>query len=205
MLERASFGIKPDKPLVVFVGRSNVGKSTVIRALTGAKVRVGKRPGTTRREVMIDAGSVTIVDFPGFGHMTGQSKKSIEKTKSDIVESLERWSKRIVLSVLVIDIAMFPQLVERWESRGEIPIDLEFYDFLLEVSRAVLIVANKTDKIGRADLTEAVALLRERTKKAAGQEPLIIETDASRRLGLDRLKIAIEDVLRCQAIALPTW
>ncbi len=57
---------RPGKPMIVFAGRSNVGKSSIIRALTGKKVRIGKKPGSTRWEMMIDFGPITIVDIPGF-------------------------------------------------------------------------------------------------------------------------------------------
>ena len=73
------------KPLIIFAGRSNVGKSSTIRALTGVKVRVGKRPGSTRWEQMIDLDPITIVDIPGFGFMSGQSKITIEETKDHVM------------------------------------------------------------------------------------------------------------------------
>ena len=59
-------GTDSDKPLVVFAGRSNVGKSSTIKALTGKKIVIGKRPGSTRWEKMFDFGSISIVDIPGF-------------------------------------------------------------------------------------------------------------------------------------------
>ena len=135
------------KPLIVFAGRSNVGKSSTIRALTGVKVRVGKRPGSTRWEQMIDLDPVTIVDIPGFGFMSGQSKATIEETKNHIIESLESWSSRILLTVLIIDISLFRVLFERWSSRGELPVDVEFYSFLCEISPLVIVLANKVDKV----------------------------------------------------------
>ena len=101
-----------NKPLIVFAGRSNVGKSSTIRVLTGKKVRVGKRPGSTRWEQMIDLDPVTIVDIPGFGFMSGQSKTTIEETKKHIIESLESWSSRILLSVFIVDISLFRILLK---------------------------------------------------------------------------------------------
>ncbi|MHA1944133.1 MAG: GTPase, partial [Candidatus Thorarchaeota archaeon] len=109
---------RSDKPMIVFAGRSNVGKSSTIRALTGKKVRVGKKPGSTRWELMIDFGPITIVDIPGFGFMSGQSKTTIEETKVNIVQKLESWSSQLALSVLIIDISLFREIFERWSSRG---------------------------------------------------------------------------------------
>ncbi|HDD67259.1 MAG TPA: GTP-binding protein, partial [Candidatus Thorarchaeota archaeon] len=117
-------------PLVVFAGRSNVGKSSVIRALTGKRVPVGKRPGSTRREIRLEMGPVTLVDIPGFGFMAKRSKRAIEEMKTSVIHTLEEWSDQIVLAVLIIDAFLFREIVERWEKRGEIPIDIEFYAFL---------------------------------------------------------------------------
>ena len=78
--------VKSSKPLIVFAGRSNVGKSSVIRLLTGRKIRVGKSPGSTRWEQWIDLDSVTIVDIPGFGYMASTSKTDIEETKTRVIQ-----------------------------------------------------------------------------------------------------------------------
>ena len=52
---------------IIFVGRSNVGKSSLLRELFGAKVRVGKRPGVTLRPAHIQISDLLITDMPGFG------------------------------------------------------------------------------------------------------------------------------------------
>ena len=75
-------GHNSKRPLVVLAGRSNVGKSSLIRALTGKRVRIGKRPGSTRWELKIDLGPVTLLDIPGFGHMSKQSKTAIDEMKT---------------------------------------------------------------------------------------------------------------------------
>ena len=56
---------------IIFVGRSNVGKSSLLRELFGAKVRVGKRPGVTLRPTYIQISDLLITDMPGFGFMSG--------------------------------------------------------------------------------------------------------------------------------------
>ena len=95
------------KPMIVFAGRSNVGKSSTIRALTGKRVRIGKKPGSTRWELLIDFGPITIVDIPGFGYMAGQSKTTIEETKTNVVQKLESWQDKIALAILIIDIKIY--------------------------------------------------------------------------------------------------
>jgi len=205
MQERDHSGNKT-KPLIVFAGRSNVGKSSTIRALTGIKVIVGKRPGSTRWEQFIDLGSVDLVDIPGFGYMSGQSKTAIEETKTMIVQKLERWSGRIVVSVLIIDISLFQELVMRWEERGEIPIDIEFYGFLSEISQNVIVVANKIDKLKTREVEEALRYLEFKLMEAEPDtEPVIIRTSAAKRKGVRELADMIESKLSDLGYDKPSW
>ena len=187
---------KSSRPLIVFAGRSNVGKSSVIKALTGKKVRIGKSPGSTKWEQWIDLDSVTIVDIPGFGYMASTSKTDIEKTKTLVIQKLEKWSKRIVLAVLIIDISLFRELVERWKDRNEIPIDIEFYSFLNEIAPQILVVANKIDKVRKVRIRGELEYLAMKLKEAVPEkEPRIVEISASKRKGLDQLKVAISNAI----------
>jgi GTP-binding protein EngB required for normal cell division len=194
------------KPMIVFAGRSNVGKSSTIRALTGKKVRVGKKPGSTRWEMMIDFGPITIVDIPGFGFMAGQSKTTIEETKINVVQKLESWSDRLILSILIIDISLFRELYERWSSRGEIPIDVEFYSFLSEISPNVMVVANKIDKVKKRVLPDEIEFLQAKLKEAAPtKNPIVVLLSAQKRQGLVDLVEAIDGLLMGQGLEKPQW
>lgn len=196
----------PLKPMIVFAGRSNVGKSSTIRALTGKKVRVGKKPGSTRWELMIDFGPVTIVDIPGFGFMAGQSKTTIEETKSNIVQKLESWQDNIVLAILIIDISLFRELFERWSSRGEIPIDVEFYSFLSEIVPNVIVVANKADKVKKRDLLGEIDFLETTLHEAfPSKSPVIIETAAHKKQGISNLISTIDRLLAELGLDRPKW
>jgi GTP-binding protein EngB required for normal cell division len=192
--------------MIVFAGRSNVGKSSTIRALTGKKVRVGKKPGSTRWEMMIDFGPVTIVDIPGFGFMSGQSKTTIEETKVNIVQKLEAWSENLALSVLIIDISLFRELFERWSSRGEIPIDVEFYSFLSEISPQVIVLANKSDKVKKRALNDELRFLKEQLIAAVpNSDPMVIVTSAPKKRGIGELTDSIDRLLKEQGIDPPRW
>ena len=70
-----------EKDKIVIVGRSNVGKSSALRALTGKAVRVGRRPGVTLKPNFIPYKGKTLVDMPGFGFMSGISEKERERIK----------------------------------------------------------------------------------------------------------------------------
>ena len=195
-----------NQPLIVFAGRSNVGKSSTIRALTGVKVRVGKRPGSTRWEQMINMDPVTIVDIPGFGFMSGKSKTAIEETKNHIIETLEQWSDRILLSVLIVDISLFRTLVERWSSRGEIPVDVEFYSFLCEISPRVVVLANKMDKVKKRHIDEEVEFLTFQLREAVlEREPTILLTAALKKEGMRELRNLINEILDEEGLERPQW
>jgi GTP-binding protein EngB required for normal cell division len=194
------------KPMIVFAGRSNVGKSSTIRALTGKKVRVGKKPGSTRWELMIDFGPVTIVDIPGFGYMAGQSKTTIEETKTNVIQKLESWKDNLVLAVLIIDISLFRELHERWSSRGEIPIDVEFYSFLSEISPNVIVVANKMDKVKKSALAEEVDFLKSKLKEATSiRDPIVVLMSAQKKQGLTDFVSVLDDLLIERGLDKPEW
>lgn len=132
---------------IVLVGRSNVGKSSVIRQLTGKRVRVGRKPGVTRRIARYRCGKIDIVDMPGFGFMAGMSREVQEQVKTEIVRYLEQSRERILLVLEVIDARAFSEIVERWERRGQIPVDVEMFSFLQELKLNPIVVVNKIDLI----------------------------------------------------------
>lgn len=146
--------------MIIFVGRSNVGKSTLIFRLTGKWVKRGKRPGVTRMPVEINWRGKLVVDMPGFGFMSGVPKAKQERIKDEIVHFIENNADDIELAVLVVDGKAAPEIIERWEKRGEIPIDVEFYSFLRELEIPVIVAVNKMDKI--KNLQRTIDFLAER-------------------------------------------
>lgn len=192
--------------MIVVVGRSNVGKSSTIRALTGRKVRVGKKPGSTRWEQMIDLGPFVMADMAGFGYMSGQSKEYIEEMKTSIIHKLESWSDRIVLSILILDLSLFRTIYERWNDRGEIPIDVEFYSFLSEISPRVVIVANKIDKIKKKHLSRELEYMESKMRDVVPDgKPIIVTTCASKKQGIELLRETIENALEETGLGRPEW
>jgi small GTP-binding protein len=138
---------------IIFVGRSNVGKSTLIRELTGKKLKVGKRPGVTRKPLRIPYQNFQITDMPGFGFMSGIRHESQEAIKDDIVHYIEDNASNIVLAVLVVNAGSFAEIVDRWAGRNEIPLELELHEFLHELNIDVVVAANKIDKVEDTDKT----------------------------------------------------
>jgi len=140
-------------PEIVFVGRSNVGKSTLFFQLFGVRVRRGKRSGTTIKPNRIKFKDLTITDLPGFGYIAGVSREFNERIKDFIVRYIEENAERIMVAVQVIDAKSFLEVVERWERRGMIPVDVEMFEFLNEFGFDVLVAANKMDKVKNPDET----------------------------------------------------
>ncbi len=131
---------------IIFIGRSNVGKSSTIKALTGKNVKIGKRPGVTKKPQEIEWGQNTIVDMPGFGFMSGVEDRVQEMIKGNIITYLEE-KKDLHLAVQIIDTKAFMDIKNRWEKRGQIPVEIELYNFLNELELKPILAANKIDKI----------------------------------------------------------
>ncbi|MEF8907925.1 MAG: GTPase, partial [Haloarculaceae archaeon] len=100
------FETRPDRDSeVVLAGRSNVGKSTLMRELTGHDFATGQRPGVTRAPNHYDWASedFLITDLPGFGFMNSVPEDVRERIKTDIVRYIEEYADHILVGVLVVD------------------------------------------------------------------------------------------------------
>jgi len=147
---------------IVLIGRSNVGKSTLFWELTGTKVRVGKRPGITKYPFKAKVGDIFYVDMPGYGFMLKASRADQEKTKDLIVQYFEQNAEEIIMAIQVIDAASFLDIADRWEGRGEVPFEIELWEFLVDMGLDVVLAANKMDRIAKADVDGALDLICER-------------------------------------------
>lgn len=136
---------------IIFIGRSNVGKSTLIRALTHKKVPVGKLPGVTRKPLHIPYQNITITDMPGFGYMSRITRKGQEAIKDGIVHYIEDNADDILLAVMVVNTSSFAEIVDRWTQRNEIPVEVEFVEFLEDLNIDLIVAANKMDKVADQD------------------------------------------------------
>jgi len=147
---------------IVLIGRSNVGKSTLFWELTGKKVRIGKRPGITQYPFKAKVGDIYYVDMPGYGFMLKATRADQEKTKDLIVHYFEQNAEEILLAIQVIDAASFLDIADRWEGRGEVPFEVELWEFLTDIGLDVVLAANKMDRIAKVDVDGALDLICER-------------------------------------------
>lgn len=149
---------------VILVGRSNVGKSTLMRELTGKKFDTGRRPGVTLEPNQYDWSeeSFAITDMPGFGFMEGVPEERIEEIKDGIVEYVETHRDRILLAIHVVDAKSFVDIVDRWSERGEVPYDVDLHAFLRDEDIPVVVAANKIDKVDESERDDRLDAIGER-------------------------------------------
>jgi small GTP-binding protein len=147
------FENRPDRDEVVLVGRSNVGKSTLMRELTGHAVQTGKKPGVTRQPNYFDWASEKFMftDLPGFGFMSGVSEARREQIKTDVVRYVEDHADRILVGVVVVDGKAVVDIIDRHAEAGEIPHDVELFHFLQELEIPTVVAVNKMDKVDDRD------------------------------------------------------
>jgi len=139
---------------LVFTGRPNAGKSSIIREIVGLDVVTGKRPGTTRKisKHPLNSGLV-LVDMPGYGRMMGVSKQLENMRKNRIIRFLESNAQNIALAIHVLDISTFLETSWRLEKKGIISIDVEMIQFLAKTIREFpLVAANKIDKTDKKEI-----------------------------------------------------
>ncbi|WP_048091016.1 GTP-binding protein EngB [Geoglobus acetivorans] len=147
---------------IIFTGRSNVGKSTLFSQLFGVSVRKGKKPGTTIAPNFYHYRDFLATDLPGFGYVKGVSRRFNERVKDFIVRYIEDYAERIAAGIIVLDSGSFAEIVERWDRRGYIPIDVEMADFLRDVGIEVVVSANKFDKVDSPE--ETIEYISEKLK-----------------------------------------
>ncbi|WP_101294090.1 GTP-binding protein EngB [Halegenticoccus soli] len=149
------FEERPDRGAeVVFVGRSNVGKSTLMRELTGHdKFTTGKKPGVTRKPNHFDwaAEDFVFTDLPGFGFMSGVDERRREQIKTDVVRYVEDNADSILAGVLVVDGKSAVDIIDRHTNADEIPHDVEMFYFLEELGIPTVVAVNKMDKVDDRD------------------------------------------------------
>lgn len=118
------FKDRPDRSdEVVLVGRSNVGKSTLMRAVTGHQVPTGQKPGVTRQPNHFDWASedFMLTDLPGFGYMQGVEDGHEEAIKTEVVRYVESHADNIMVGVLVLDGKAAVDIIDRHSGGDEIP------------------------------------------------------------------------------------
>jgi GTP-binding protein len=141
----------PDKPEVVFVGRSNVGKSSLINMITGRNIaRVSKEPGRTRTiNYFLLEGKVYLVDVPGYGF--ARAPKEEQERWKRMMENYFRARKDNIKQVfLLVDAVVGPQELDR-----------QMIGWLEFIGVPYTIVLTKVDKARQRELSKTRREVRE--------------------------------------------
>ena len=148
------FETRPDRESeVVLVGRSNVGKSTLMRELTGHDVDTGRRPGVTRAPNHYDWApeDFVLTDLPGFGFMKGVPEDVREEIKTDVVRYVEAHADNILVAVVVLDGKAAVDIIDRHSGPDEVPHTVDLYRVLQELGIPTVLAVNKMDKVDDRD------------------------------------------------------
>ena len=171
-------------PEYAFIGRSNVGKSSLINMLTARKglAMTSQKPGKTQlinHFIINDAWY--LVDLPGYGYarLGKDSRDSLRRMIEDYV--LER--KELVLLFVLLDCRHDPQ-----------KIDLEFIQWLGEEGVPFALVFTKADKLSKGRLAANVEAYKAKLHEEWEELPPIFVTSSEERMGRDELLGYIEEV-----------
>ena len=167
----------PDKnlPEFAFIGRSNVGKSSLINSLCNKKsiARTSSKPGKTLLiNHFIINNSFFIVDLPGYG-FAKVSKKEKEKIKN-LHENYFKKRKQLFSALLLIDIRLEPQ-----------KIDLEFMEYINKLFVPFILIFTKCDKLKKSVIDKKIKVYSEEIKRNWEISPQIIISSSKNKIGLD--------------------
>jgi len=171
----------PDHPEIAFAGRSNVGKSSLVNALTGRKTlaRVSVTPGRTQTLNFFLLGErLYLVDLPGYGFAKAGKAQVASWNKLHDIYLRKRPNLRRVL--ILID-----------ARHGIKPLDEETMTGLDTAAVSYQIILTKADKISATALSERLEQTRKKLRKHVAAHPDIIATSAYESLGIAELRAAL--------------
>jgi GTP-binding protein len=175
---------KDNKPEYAFIGRSNVGKSSLINMLTNNK-KLAKTSATPGKTLLINHFIINnewyLVDLPGYG-FAKRSKKEVARLEQ-MISGYILQREQLVNVFLLVDIRLEPQ-----------KIDLEFIQWLGDSSVPFAIVFTKADKLSASKATQQVEAYKKVLLETWEELPPIFVTSAEKRQGRDDLLDYIEQI-----------
>jgi GTP-binding protein len=170
---------------IAFAGRSNVGKSSLINALTGrnALARTSHTPGRTQELIFFAGpGKLTLVDMPGYGYA------AVAKTKvrawTALIHDFLRGRANLMRVYLLVD-----------ARRGLTPVDNDVLETLDKAAVNYQIVLTKADQVPAAELDARIAATRTALAKHPAAFPELLVTSTRSGAGIPDLRAAIARLL----------
>jgi len=170
-------------PEIAFVGRSNVGKSSMINALIGRKslARVSKQPGKTRTINFYNVeNQLYFVDLPGYGYARA-SKAELAKW-GPMIEGYLKKRPQLKCIVQLIDIRHPPSA-----------LDLQMHDWLRHYNFKMIFVLTKLDKINRSQVPKHVKIIR--TELNLTTQDTFLPFSSETKQGKEELLETIEKII----------
>ncbi|MDQ2877623.1 MAG: ribosome biogenesis GTP-binding protein YihA/YsxC [Pseudomonadota bacterium] len=176
-----------DAPEVAFAGRSNVGKSSLLNALTGRKAlaRTSVTPGRTQELNFFDVGTplaLRLVDMPGYGF--AKAPKDVVRKWRFLVNDFLRGRDVLKRTLVLID-----------ARHGIKEVDREILEMLDKAAVSYRLVLTKADKIKSTDLAEVTARTADEARKHPAAHPDILATSAETGLGIPELRAAVIEAI----------
>jgi len=176
----------PDRVEVAFAGRSNVGKSSLLNALTGQRnlARTSNTPGRTQEINFFGLGETCyLVDLPGYGY--ARASKSKSKAWTELIIDYLRGRASLRRAFLLIDARHGPK-----------PNDLEIADLMDRTAVSYQVVLTKLDKLKSGELEAVTARTLGELAKRPAAHPDLFATSATKGSGIAELRTEIVKMLQ---------
>ncbi len=177
------------QPEFAFIGRSNVGKSSLINMLVGQKnlAKTSGKPGKTQTINHFQINSEWyLVDLPGYGYAS--VSQSARAKWGVMIEQYLLKRENLHCTFILVDSRLTPQA-----------IDLDFINWMGKKGLPFCIVFTKTDKLTRNELNKSLATWQKKLGETWAEIPTQFITSAEKKLGRDELLDFIEKVSRTEA------
>ena len=175
--------IVDELPQVAIVGRSNVGKSSLINLLTNNSkmAKTSSMPGRTRLVNYFNVNNeMYLVDLPGYGF--AKASKNLTSAWDSVMNDYFTNNEKLKLVLVLIDSRILPT-----------ELDMQMMDYLAEHEIPALIVMTKTDKLNRSEIN----LNKDKISKMLRyNKDLIIPTSTLKRLGVEEIATKIDTYLK---------
>jgi GTP-binding protein len=179
----------PVAPEIAFAGRSNVGKSSLLNALTNRKglARTSNTPGRTQELNFFDVGKplqLRLVDMPGYGF--AEAPKDLARRWRHLVNDYLRGRRVLKRALVLVD-----------SRHGLKPPDRDMMDMLDSAAVNYQVVLTKADKVKAADLEDTLRQVSEEARVHPAAHPAIFTTSSQTGSGIAELRTAIVEAANC--------